>query len=181
MSLKTVIQSMIAKANTTTGRSDTNLTSAINALVDGYGQGGGISGVTELYSNDSVSITYTSTSAGTAKSITGITGICTYPLIVVIVENNSTTSGSLKFIRSATVIPNTAYASGGATITRYGSQQYYNSSSALTNAASTTYGLWGYSISTSSSGTLTIRGRCNTSYYTSLTGTYKVRVLGIKF
>lgn len=143
--------------------------------------GGGLAYADELYSNDSVSITYTATSAGTAKSITGISGLCTYPFIVVIIENTNTTAGSLKFIRSTTVIGNTRYESNAATVARYGTQHYYTSAGALTNLASTSYGLWGYTISTSSSGTLTIRGRCNGSYYTSLTGTYKVKVLGVKF
>ena len=40
-SVKAKIQGLIDTANATTGGSDTNLTSAVNALVDGYGQGGG--------------------------------------------------------------------------------------------------------------------------------------------
>lgn len=138
--------------------------------------GGGIAGVTELYSNDAVAITYTSTSAGTANSITGIANLCKYPMIIVIIENTDISAGSLKFIRSTTVIGNTKYSSSGATVTRYGTQHYYTSAGALTNLSATSYGLWGYTISTANA--LTIRGRCNASYYTSLTGTYKVRVLG---
>lgn len=43
------INGLIATANAKTGRSDVELTSAVNALVDGYGQGGGgIIDVTEL-------------------------------------------------------------------------------------------------------------------------------------
>ena len=40
MAIKQIIQSMIAKSNTVTGKSDANLTSAIQSLIDGYGQGG---------------------------------------------------------------------------------------------------------------------------------------------
>lgn len=40
-SVKAKIQSLIAKANTTTGKSDTDLTSGVNSLIAGYGQGGG--------------------------------------------------------------------------------------------------------------------------------------------
>lgn len=38
-SVKAKIQALIAKANSTTGKSDTDLTSGVNSLVDGYGQG----------------------------------------------------------------------------------------------------------------------------------------------
>ena len=41
MAIKQIVQSMIAKANTITGKSDANLTSAIQSLIDGYGQGQG--------------------------------------------------------------------------------------------------------------------------------------------
>lgn len=140
----------------------------------------GITGCDELYSNDAESITYTSTSAGTAKTITGITNIAKYPFVVVIIENTNTSAGTLKFIRSATVISNINFAAGSVSATRYGVQHYYPSSGTLTQTSSTSYGLWGYTISTSSNGSLTIRGRCNTSYYTSLTGTYKIKVLGVK-
>ena len=39
MAIKPIIESMIAKSNTVTGKSDANLTSAIQSLIDGYGQG----------------------------------------------------------------------------------------------------------------------------------------------
>ena len=40
-SVKTKIQGLINKSNETTGNADTDLTSAVNRLVEGYGQGGG--------------------------------------------------------------------------------------------------------------------------------------------
>lgn len=40
-SVKSKIQTLIATANSTTGKSDTDLTTAVNSLVSGYGQGGG--------------------------------------------------------------------------------------------------------------------------------------------
>jgi hypothetical protein len=40
-SVKTKIQSLINKSNETTGNTDTDLTSAVNRLVEGYGKGGG--------------------------------------------------------------------------------------------------------------------------------------------
>ena len=39
--VKTQIQSLIDLANTTTGNQDTNLTDGVNALVSGFGSGGG--------------------------------------------------------------------------------------------------------------------------------------------
>ena len=39
-SVKAQIQSLINKANETTGNTDTNLTDGVNALVEGFGQGG---------------------------------------------------------------------------------------------------------------------------------------------
>lgn len=42
MSIRSKIQALIAAANNTTGESDTTLTDAIQTLVDGYGQGGGV-------------------------------------------------------------------------------------------------------------------------------------------
>lgn len=139
---------------------------------------GGLAYAKELYSSDNQSITYTSTSAGTAVTISNLTGIATYPFVVVIIENTSTSAAALKFIRSATVISNINFAAGSVNANRYGNMMYYNSSSALTQTQSTSYGLWGYTIGTNN---LTIRGRTSTSYFTSLTGTYKIRVLGIKF
>lgn len=39
-SVKAKIQGLIDKANATTGKSDTDLTSGVNSLVEGYGTGG---------------------------------------------------------------------------------------------------------------------------------------------
>lgn len=40
-SVKIKIQDLITSANATTGKGDTDLTRAVNNLIDGYGQGGG--------------------------------------------------------------------------------------------------------------------------------------------
>lgn len=61
-SVKTKLQGLIAKANETTGNSDTDLTAAVNALVAGFGQVGGdtsiedsfMEGTLTTYSNDRV-------------------------------------------------------------------------------------------------------------------------------
>lgn len=39
-SIKSKIRNLISKSNSTTGRADSNLTSAVDALIDGYGTGG---------------------------------------------------------------------------------------------------------------------------------------------
>lgn len=40
MAIKPIVESMILKANETTGKSDANLTNAMQSLINGYGQGG---------------------------------------------------------------------------------------------------------------------------------------------
>ncbi len=49
-SVKTKLQGLIAKANEATGNTDVDLTTAVNALVAGFGQGGGglPAGITEI-------------------------------------------------------------------------------------------------------------------------------------
>lgn len=44
MAIKPIIESMITKANETTGKSDADLTVAMQSLIDGYGQGGSSGG-----------------------------------------------------------------------------------------------------------------------------------------
>ena len=41
-SVLTKIRNLISRSNTTTGRTDSDLTNMVNALIDGYGKGGGI-------------------------------------------------------------------------------------------------------------------------------------------
>lgn len=171
------IRALTAAANAATGAGDTDLTGAVRTLIDGYGQGGGLSWADVLYDGD-LNITYTSTSAGTAATISGLTGIAKYPFVVVEIVNANDAKANLKFLRSCTELSNLNFAAGTVSIGRYGSQHYYSSSGTLTQASSTTYGLFGYTYT--AAGNLTIRGRCNSSYYNSLTGTYHVRVLGLK-
>ena len=52
-SVKAQIQTLIDLANTTTGNSDTNLTDGVNALVEGFGQGGS-GGVAVSFKTDTV-------------------------------------------------------------------------------------------------------------------------------
>lgn len=141
--------------------------------------GEGIPNCDLLFSNDSLAITYTSTNAGTAATLT-VPNLYNYPMVVVVFEKKNTSS-SLSFLRSTTVLMNTYPITGSTSVTRYGAMQYMNSSGAVTNSSSTSYGLWGHSIGNNKNTSLTVRGRCNSSYFSSLSGQYHVRVIGIKF
>lgn len=58
-SVKTKLQNLLKKANNKTGRSDTDLTSAVDVLIDGFGQGGGItpSGTKTITANGTYDVT----------------------------------------------------------------------------------------------------------------------------
>lgn len=57
-SVKTKIQGLIAKANTKTGRADKDMTSAVDALISGYGQGGTVpSGTINITANGTHNVT----------------------------------------------------------------------------------------------------------------------------
>jgi hypothetical protein len=57
--IKTALQATITKANSTTGKNDTNVTDAVNSLIEGYGQGGGItpSGTLTITENGTFDVT----------------------------------------------------------------------------------------------------------------------------
>lgn len=68
MSIKGKIESLISAGNTTTGEADTDLTSVVQSLVDGYGQGGGDVTI------ESLSVTENGTyTAPTGKAYTPVT------------------------------------------------------------------------------------------------------------
>lgn len=48
-SVKAKLQGLIGLANTTTGKADTDLTAAVNALIAGFGQGGSSDGASGIY------------------------------------------------------------------------------------------------------------------------------------
>jgi len=57
-SVKSKLQGLIKKANGTTGRSDTTMTEAVDALISGYGQGGDTpSGTVSITENGSYDVT----------------------------------------------------------------------------------------------------------------------------
>lgn len=61
-SVKAKLQALIAKANAKTGNTATDITSAVNQLVAGYGQGGGTSKLTQITLNNNG--TYTASNFG---------------------------------------------------------------------------------------------------------------------
>lgn len=161
-----------------TGKSGKLTLDAMPAEIAAIGSGGELPRYEILY-EDTVPIAYTSSSAGTALSIQGMpSDIAKYAFIIVDIANTDKTKKSLKFIESITVICNRGFKNGTITGTsRYGTMLYYDSTGALYGATSTTYGLFGYSYTTS---TLTIRGRTYaSSYFEDLTGTYDIRVIGV--
>jgi hypothetical protein len=54
MAIKPKLQSLLASANEVTGEERTNLTDAVQDLVDGYGQGGSKSEFTKIFFADCV-------------------------------------------------------------------------------------------------------------------------------
>lgn len=69
--VKNALQAAITKANSTTGKNDTNVTNAVNSLIDGYGKGGGItpSGSLTITENGTFDVT------NYASVLTNITGL----------------------------------------------------------------------------------------------------------
>ena len=61
-SVKAKLQGLINLANNTTGKTDTDLTAAVNALIAGFGQGGGSSGGTSSFEVTEGTITPTTQS-----------------------------------------------------------------------------------------------------------------------
>lgn len=69
--VKNALQAAITKANSTTGKNDTNVTNAVNSLIDGYGKGGGItpSGSLTITENGTFDVT------SLASVITNVQGL----------------------------------------------------------------------------------------------------------
>lgn len=66
-SLEQRMLSLISKANNTTGKNDTDLTSGVNSLVEGYGKGGGSNKFAEIFNG--------TVTAVTAEDLKGVTEI----------------------------------------------------------------------------------------------------------
>lgn len=128
MAIKQIVQSMIAKANEITGKSDADLTNAMQSLINGYGQGGEsggglpdviIAGDTPVLASNVM----TKTIATTTNTATGIK--VTVPK-----------TGTYRF----------KFACGRTNITGYWTTQLYKNGVAISNAFATWSNFEGYCI-----------------------------------
>lgn len=99
--IKNALQAAITKANSTTGKNDTNVTNAVNSLVEGYGKGGGITptGTLTISNNGTFDVT------NYASVLANITGLNARVYNVTIPSNQTgaytlLTNDWLKSIRS---------------------------------------------------------------------------------
>lgn len=129
MAIKQIIQSMIAKSNTVTGKSDANLTSAIQSLIDGYGQGGS-SGGTGL--PDTI--------------IAGDTPIIASNIMVKTITNIDMTATGIKIVVPKTGTYRFKFACGRTNLTGDWTTQLYKNGVAISGAVSTWSSYEGYCI-----------------------------------
>lgn len=106
------LQALLTAANTKTGESDTDLTAAVQTLIDGYGQGGGGGGSVK---------TGTLTLATDGKSIS-VTGIDFTPTHFVIFTNNADIPTNNSWHTFGYVYPTIGVA--GTQINRYGASNW---------------------------------------------------------
>lgn len=128
MAIKQIIQSMIAKSNTVTGKSDANLTSAIQSLIDEYGQGGSSGG--EL--PDTVEA--------------GDTPIIASNVMVKTISDSNITATGIKIVVPKTGTYRFKFACGRTNITGDWTTQLYKNGSAISGAVSTWSNYEGYCI-----------------------------------
>ena len=128
MAIKPIIESMITKANETTGKSDADLTVAMQSLIDGYGQGG---------------------SSGGGLPDTVIAGdtpiIASNVMAKTIVDINMTATG-IKIVVPKTGTYRFKFACGRTNITGDWTTQLYKNGSAISGAVSTWSNYEGYCI-----------------------------------
>ena len=128
MAIKQIIQSMIAKSNTVTGKSDANLTSAIQSLIDGYGQG-------------------VSSGGGLPDTIiAGDTPIIASNVMVKTIADNNITATGIKIVVPKTGTYRFKFACGRTNITGDWTTQLYKNGSAISGAVSTWSNYEGYCI-----------------------------------
>ena len=119
MAIKQIIQSMIAKSNTVTGKSDANLTSAIQNLIDGYDQGG-------------------SSGGGLPDTVeAGDTPIIASNVMVTTIADNNITATGIKIVVPKTGTYRFKFACGRTNITGDWTTQLYKNGSAISGAVST--------------------------------------------
>lgn len=129
MAIKPIIESMITKANETTGKSDADLTVAMQSLIDGYGQGGS-SGGTGL--PDTVEA--------------GDTPIIASNVMVKAIANSNITATGIKIVVPKTGTYRFKFACGRTNITGDWTTQLYKNGSAISGAVSTWSNYEGYCI-----------------------------------
>ena len=128
MAIKQIIQSMIAKSNTVTGKSDANLTSAIQSLIDGYGHGG-------------------SSGGGLPDTIiAGDTPIIASNVMVKTIADSNLTATGIKIVVPKTGTYRFKFACGRTNITGDWTTQLYKNGSAISGAVSTWSSYEGYCI-----------------------------------
>ena len=128
MAIKPIIESMITKANETTGKSDADLTVAMQSLIDGYGQGGSSGGGLP----DTV--------------IAGDTPIIASNVMVKTIADNNITATGIKIVVPKTGTYRFKFACGRTNITGDWTTQLYKNGSAISGAVSTWSNYKGYCI-----------------------------------
>lgn len=128
MAIKPIIESMIAKANETTGKSDTDLTNAMQSLINGYTQGGESAG-------------------GLPDVITaGDTPIIGSSVIVKTITDTTITATGIKIVVPKTGTYRFKFACGRTNISGDWTTQLYKNGSAISNAVVTWSSYEGYCI-----------------------------------
>lgn len=129
MAIKQIIQSMIAKSNTVTGKSDANLTSAIQSLIDGYSHGGSSGGI------------------GLPDTIiAGDTPIIASNVMVNTIASTDMTATGIKIVVPKTGTYRFKFACGRTNITGDWTTQLYKNGVAIRGAVSTWSSYEGYCI-----------------------------------
>ena len=128
MAIKPIIESMITKANETTGKSDANLTVAMQSLIDGYGRGG-------------------SSGGGLPDTIiAGDTPIIASNVMVKTISDSNITATGIKIVVPKTGTYRFKFACGRTNVTGDWTTQLYKNGSAISGAVSTWSNYEGYCI-----------------------------------
>lgn len=128
MAIKPIIESMITKANETTGKSDADLTVAMQSLIDGYGQGGSSGGGLP----DTV--------------IAGDTPIIASNVMVKTIADSNITATGIKIVVPKTGTYRFKFACGRTNLTGDWTTQLYKNGVAISGAVSTWSSYEGYCI-----------------------------------
>ncbi|MCI6790640.1 MAG: hypothetical protein MR589_06160 [Lachnobacterium sp.] len=128
MAIKPIIESMITKANETTGKSDADLTVAMQSLIDGYGQGG-------------------SSGGGLPDTIiAGDTPIIASNVMVKTIADSNITATGIKIVVPKTGTYRFKFACGRTNLTGDWTTQLYKNGVAISGAVSTWSSYEGYCI-----------------------------------